>query len=478
MLKLRLVLFLSLTATVLWGQKDNTVSSLNAYVAFCNESIHGMLIAHRLFENYNQDINKYVDLPGHQLNYYNNQDLPQDIFDDPDHWFYEVSPSELFQKSLSNSGQLSPGTFSSLQKTLQYIRGTTLESNHLRLYIGESINNWDLSQQDSLYRIYELLETAVDAYDLLNAQLLSLESQMQSIYPDDPSRNGNGFEKLSRILIDIHLHSRNILQSIRVEDKVELRKQLPELEKSKKALQAFSIRSAGGFASSVYVRSRKRILDNSSMVIQEAKNYLNEVLIPNEYALYGPSYYYYNTQVINKFNRYGNGMVQAINQLIDLLNLPLVHRLELPHYLSIIYPQKVEKQIPVIQSSQKIVRETPKTLENRTVFTLEEKHIIYVDGEEPELEIFDHLKQDGDIISLNFNGDWIFENLSLERKPRKFILKLNKSGKNYLILHAINEGSVPPNTIGINYTNNGRKKRQLLQSNLKTSQLVEIKMRE
>ena len=106
----------------------------------------------------------------------------------------------------------------------------------------------------------------------------------------------------------------------------------------------------------------------------------------------------------------------------------------------------------------------------------DKKHQILVDDINPTLEIFDHLKQDGDIISLNFNGDWIFQNLSLERKPRKFILKLNDKGKNFLILHAINEGSVPPNTIGINYVHKGRKKRYIMQSNLRTSQMVEIKL--
>jgi hypothetical protein len=100
--------------------------------------------------------------------------------------------------------------------------------------------------------------------------------------------------------------------------------------------------------------------------------------------------------------------------------------------------------------------------------------VIYVDSAEPTLEIFDHLKQDGDIISLYYNGTWIFENLSLERKPRKFILRLNPKGKNFLILHAVNEGNIPPNTIGINYTDKGRRKRYIMQSNLKTSQLVEI----
>lgn len=39
------------------------VKALDQYVSFTNESIHGLLIVHRLLENFNKNINKYVDLP-------------------------------------------------------------------------------------------------------------------------------------------------------------------------------------------------------------------------------------------------------------------------------------------------------------------------------------------------------------------------------------------------------------------------------
>ena len=41
--------------------KKEKILALNQYVDFLNESIHGMLIVHRQLENYNQEINKYVD---------------------------------------------------------------------------------------------------------------------------------------------------------------------------------------------------------------------------------------------------------------------------------------------------------------------------------------------------------------------------------------------------------------------------------
>ena len=63
------------------GQVTNNekVKALNNYVNFSNESTHGLLIVHRLLENFNKNINKFVDLPDQQINFYSNKDLPQDI---------------------------------------------------------------------------------------------------------------------------------------------------------------------------------------------------------------------------------------------------------------------------------------------------------------------------------------------------------------------------------------------------------------
>jgi hypothetical protein len=466
-----------LSGTGVCAQKQqDIIAGINQYVRFTNESIHGMLIAHRLFENYNQDVNKYVDLPGHQLNFYNNNDLPADIFEDPDHWFYEVSPKALYDICQKNEFGLPPETNSLLKNTVFEIWQTTQLANKLRLSVADSINMLKINDQEALLNIYEMLETAVDAYDLLQAQVIILNDQIQKTTQGNNNDKASQFPKLSKILDELYLTSIELVSAFKLEKKDTLLVLIRDLKRIEKSFRSYSIRSEGGFASPGYIEFRKKITDNIAGIIENTDAYLNDIPVPVEYELYGNTYFYYNTRIVNKINRYGNGLVPAINKLQEILGISAVQKLETPHYLTIIYPTKVEKVVPVIRSSLQEIDEAPVTLENRTVVMSDKKHQILVDDINPTLEIFDHLKQDGDIISLNFNGDWIFQNLSLERKPKKFILKLNEKGKNFLILHAINEGSVPPNTIGINYTHKGRKKRYIMQSNLRTSQMVEIKL--
>ena len=88
--------------------QPSMITALNSYVHYTNESIHGMLIAHRLLENFNQEINKYVNLQSNQLNFYANKDLPANIFVDPEQSFYKISPYRWYEVVKSESRSLKP----------------------------------------------------------------------------------------------------------------------------------------------------------------------------------------------------------------------------------------------------------------------------------------------------------------------------------------------------------------------------------
>ncbi len=54
-------------------------------------------------------------------------------------------------------------------------------------------------------------------------------------------------------------------------------------------------------------------------------------------------------------------------------------------------------------------------------------------------------EKDGDIISLNLNGEWIVRGLEVTKAGAKIRVPLIHK-KNHLIMHAENLGSIPPNT--------------------------------
>jgi len=445
------------------AQNKYFLHSLNNYVDFTNESTHGLLIVHRLLENYNQEINKYVDLPGYKINNISNKDLPRNIFKDEDHWFYQTTPYEWYDKIKSDEAKIGLKNHNTLFPIAKNIFRTINQINNIRFEIVDLISTTDLTKSDKLNVIYSELDQAVDLFDLYYAYLLNLEHELNIIYPDILST------KKEKLLFSVYDKSIDLLKALRVKNRAKI--------KMENGLLNIKLNKYTKLKAKPQNQKCKRLNSKIISSIREIMPLAQEIeLNPNvdkEYRLYGKHYFYYNVKIIDKYNRYGNGFVLYFNNLIKCSGINALKRFELPHYFKVIKPKKKIETVKWINSTTKSIKSIPKALEGRET-KYNTIHTIEADNYDIELELFDYKIQDGDIVSINFNGDWIFKNLSLETKPKKLSLKLNKSGKNYMILHAENVGRRPPNTIGISYRYKGEKKIIVLESNLQTSDLVQF----
>lgn len=83
--------------------------------------------------------------------------------------------------------------------------------------------------------------------------------------------------------------------------------------------------------------------------------------------------------------------------------------------------------------------------------------------------------EDGDIISLNLNGEWILKDLKVTKTKEKVNIKLSKK-KNILVLHAENLGDQPPNTAAISLYDGSKTQQIILNSDKGTSQAIKISL--
>ena len=83
------------------------------------------------------------------------------------------------------------------------------------------------------------------------------------------------------------------------------------------------------------------------------------------------------------------------------------------------------------------------------------------------------LKQDGDIVSLKLNNEWILLNFPLKKEKHTIIIPLKKP-ENQLMLFAENLGSIPPNTAAISINDNSTVKTFILNSDMKSSESIKI----
>lgn len=448
------------------AQKKEQINALNTYVSFSNESIHGILTIHRLLENFNQEVNKFVDLPGYRINNISNSDLPANIFKDENHWFYNVTPYEWYDKIKQEKSIIGEQNFNKLFPLAEELFNTCNKINNIRFEIGDFIASSDLTQKKNLDSVYFLMERAVDHIDLFYAIQMNLEDMLDTI-----SKQYYNSSAFSNPLIDLYESARELLLKVRVSDAPATR---TAVENMKKQLDLTKTETNKKPDPKSRVTTSK-VLQINDGILKIANELVDAPVLTEEYKLYGNYYYYYNVKLVEKFNKYGNGFVGLLNTTIDIEQLPVIHRMEFPHYFKVIYPKRIDKQIETISSTISDIRSLPAKLAGREVKTIAKESILS-DTLSLEIELYDFKIQDGDIVSINFNGDWIYEKLSLETKPKKLILELNRTGRNYIILHAVNVGRRPPNTIGLNYKYHGQKKTIVLQSDMNISELVEIKL--
>jgi len=449
------------------------IAALNEYVHFTNEGIHGMLIVHRLLENYNQEVNKWVDLDSYIINNFSNADLPADIFEDPEDWFYDTSPEEWLEKIVAN-GNLPAAKKNALLGTAKTMRQQLQAINQLRFDLENLLKEKNLAVRSELAEVYEKLEEGVTVYEQYYTNYNDINQKLLSMYQPMKGNISKGRElEVYQTLSKVYLTTKLSLKFMREKEDERLPKLLADLKLATAALSQLNMTalSSDTYKNEKIKRAKKNILAEATEAAGKLEMFVADGSVPVEYAAHGRYYYYYNCNIINDFNRYGSGIVFEMNTILDMLDMPVLRFVEMPHYFKVLYPEAMSSTKPVAATNPNITA-PPKEIKKRAVVPVVDR--IYADSLVFTVEIYDSKINDGDVISFNFNKDWLINKQRLSDVPQRLQLQLNESGKNFFILHSDDVGRNPPTTIGIRYTYGGETQVVKLSSDLNTSQMIEV----
>lgn len=105
---------------------------------------------------------------------------------------------------------------------------------------------------------------------------------------------------------------------------------------------------------------------------------------------------------------------------------------------------------------------------------VKEGKVITVDSTFLRITVYDHKRNDGDIISLNYNGNWILERFVINNAEHHLdvVLDPNEKAPNYLLLYAHNLGASPPNTVAVIVDDGVKRQQFILNSDMNTSDVI------
>ncbi|CAG2534494.1 hypothetical protein MAR621_00738 [Maribacter dokdonensis] len=134
--------------------------------------------------------------------------------------------------------------------------------------------------------------------------------------------------------------------------------------------------------------------------------------------------------------------------------------------------QVVPAQTEVAQAQKK--PEVRESFDGRKIsytkeFEFDSEHII--------VKIWDHGRQDGDIVSIYLNGVQVVKKYYLTYWKKEFKIKLDPNKSNDLFLYAHNLGDSPPNTVAVEITDGKKSENIVLNSDLQSCEAVLISVK-
>lgn len=132
-----------------------------------------------------------------------------------------------------------------------------------------------------------------------------------------------------------------------------------------------------------------------------------------------------------------------------------------------------------IQAISSNTAETPAKPETSIRAEFDGRKISYTeeltfDSENITIKIWDHGRQDGDIVSIYLNGSPVVSKHYLTYYKREFKVKLSPNKSNDLFLYAHNLGDAPPNTVSVEISDGSKSENLILNSDLQSCEAVMI----
>ncbi|QLG44768.1 hypothetical protein [Costertonia aggregata] len=136
--------------------------------------------------------------------------------------------------------------------------------------------------------------------------------------------------------------------------------------------------------------------------------------------------------------------------------------------------QMVKNDVATQNEEKEIKTYTRQEFEGRKISYTKE---LIFDSENIMVKIWDHGREDGDIVSIYLNGVSVVSKHYLTYAKKAFDIKLNPNKANDLFLFAHNLGSSPPNTVSVEITDGNTSEKIILNSDLQSCEAVLISVK-
>lgn len=319
---------------------NKQVKSLNRYVDFINETIHSLWMMHGELDKINADL----------LAIYNDKDV-KPHFENKDVLnmasAYKLPPGEIYEKCLADTTLPEIDKIildNSLKAMMRTIKAIELQRDAMDKYINKKKYKDDANLETG----FAILKHCEKLYDSYSRQKEKFFEQIERVYKKfEPKIAHDPYLRVSEKMREVIDQCRLILKASRERDYPTNAPQHDQLysniagmmdnkEKYTKGLRDFD--ENNGLTPSYRY---DRFIAEANAFYTHSQNYFTKRRFSSPFTEESKLYFYFNQQFLNKFNRYGGGVIFEYNLFIALADFEILRQVEEPHWFVAVLPEKL-----------------------------------------------------------------------------------------------------------------------------------------
>lgn len=313
--------------------RNQAVAVLNEYVRYCNETIHGLWMLHEAWRELNSSANSTLTYGRGSL-YFRNDD-PLGKID-----YYETLPADIYQRCLADSKVLGPAQpglntrLTALKTVLDQLYALNAEAS---IYVTQK----QQAQDPGLRRLFGMLERAEKLFDDYDQAKERLFAEVQRVYEAQyrPPNLQHRIVASAQAMLPAIVVCKNLLDDLDRNDSGRVATYLNELNAHIARLEAQKTANLAGvyrFGPSNGLDAGyryDRVVSSLKALADHGKSFQTSNWRPYNDRNRLKTEFYYNERFLNKYNRYGLGLIGNYNAFVELADgKKIQQQAEIPDY--------------------------------------------------------------------------------------------------------------------------------------------------
>lgn len=335
---------------------------LSEYVRLTNDNMHALWLFHNKLEAFNFELNAFHEASPNEQGSLRISFQHENFLRLATHYPSGMTPEVRYRYVVGKESCVPELFREPLNKHISQIREILQEVTGLSEQLDSYTRNGEYRLDPDQQRAYGWLSRCYVLYHDISVIKDALYYELNKLYreTEDPDPD-NAFARSTRSLMAVIVPARAILKSLKANNSRMVSSNIGRLQTAVDRAQSEMATNFKGLIVTDPNNDPRNYYSYVTGLAEDLRIVSNEFVnlpdFPDQYQKHGKAYYYYNYKHLQLYDRFGEGMIERYNLLVDAADIPLLKMVEEPVLFKVILPDEQRQDAPDPQTP--VVTATP-----------------------------------------------------------------------------------------------------------------------